>query len=502
MRRMGWLYLVVLVGCMAWAQSPVRGGTLQIAVDSSPAGLDPHVATAFATFVVIGNIYEGLTEIDEGLRVRPALAESWKVSPDGLVYTFKLRPGVTFHNGQTFDARDVVATFNRVRDPRTGSPVASRFNLVKEVRATGPLEVVFELSQPFSPFLSELAGLSIVPAEYLASGGDLQRRAVGTGPFQFREWVPDTYILLERNPRYWRQGRPYLDALRFNIVPDAATRQVGISSGTYHFLPNIDPSLAVTLRSTPGVRLYETQDLAYSLVGVNVTRKPFDNPRVREALNYAIDRKALVQAVYFGNGVPGGPLSPALKGWAAPISAFPCYNPSLQKARGLLRQAGYPNGVDFTLMVLGSVKTVVDAAQVLQAQLAQAGLRARIEILELGKFVQEWRNSNFDAFVSLNGGSADPDGYLFRTFSTGGSTNVFKYSDARVDQLLNQGRTATSPDARRKIYAELQVKLACQGPIAHLVYGTLFSAAREGVQGFKPVSTRSLLYLRDTWLAR
>lgn len=501
MRRVGWLILA-LVGALAWAQTPVRGGTLQVAVDSSPAGLDPHVATAFATFVVIGNVYEGLTEVDEGLRVRPALAESWKVSADGLTYTFRLRPGVTFHNGQAFDSKDVVATFNRVRDPKTGSPVASRFNLVKEVRATGPLEVVFELSQPFSPFLSELAGLSIVPSEYVAGGGDLQRRAMGTGPFQFKEWVPDTYIQLERNPRYWRQGRPYLDALRFNIVPDAATRQIGVSSGTYHFLPNIDPSLAVTLKNAPGVKLYTTQDLAYSLVGLNVSRKPFDNPRVREALNYAIDRNALVQAVYFGNGVPGGPLSPGLKGWASPTSAFPCYKPSAAKARDLLRQAGYPGGVDFTILVLGSVKTVVDAAQVLQAQLAAAGFRAKIEILELGKFVQEWRNSNFDAFVSLNGGSADPDGYLFRTFSTGGSTNVFKYSDARVDRLLEQGRTATTADARRKVYTELQVRLACQGPIAHLVYGTLFSAARENVQGFKPVPTRSLMYLRDAWLAR
>ncbi|MCL6567900.1 MAG: ABC transporter substrate-binding protein, partial [Meiothermus silvanus] len=342
----------------------------------------------------------------------------------------------------------------------------------------------------------------IVPAEYIASGGDLQRRAVGTGPFQLKEWVPDTYILLERNSKYYRQGRPYLDALKFNIVPDAATRQIGISSGTYHFLPNIDPSLAVTLKNAPGVKLYESQDLSYSLLGMNVTRKPFDNPKVREALNYAVDRKALVQAVYFGNGVPGGPLSPALKGWASPVSAFPCYNTNPQKARELLRQAGYPNGVDFTILTLGSVKTVVDAAQVLQAQLAPAGFRAKIEILELGKFVQEWRNSNFDAFASLNGGSVDPDGYLFRTFSTGGSTNVFKYSDPRVDQLLNQGRTATSADTRRKIYAELQVKLACQGPIAHLVYGTLFSAARENVQGFKPIPTRSLLYLRETWLAR
>jgi len=487
---------------LALAQTPVRGGTLQLAVDSSPAGLDPQVATAFATFLITGEIYEGLVEVNERLGIQPALAESWKVSDDGLRYTFKLRSGVTFHNGQSLTSADVVYSFDRVRDPKTGSPLASRFNLVKEAKATAPNEVTFELTQPFAPFLSELAGLSIVPSEYVKGGGDLQRKAVGTGPFMLKEWVPDTFILLERNPRYWRAGRPYLDALKFNIVPDAATRQVGLASSTYQFLPNIDPSLAVTLKDTPGVKLLQTQDLSYSLIGMNVSRKPFDNPKVREALNYAIDRKALVQAVYFGNGTPAGPLSPALKSWASPTSAWACYDYNPAKAKELLAQAGYPNGVDFTILTLGSVKTVVDVAQVVQAQLAQAGFRAKLEVMELGKFVQDWRNSNFDAFASLNGGSIDPDGYFFRTFSTGGSTNVFKYSNPQVDQLLNQGRTATSLEARRKIYTRLQAILACQGPIAHLVYGTLFSAARDNVQGFRPNPTRSLASLRDTWLAK
>lgn len=499
---LGMVAALMLVFGLALAQNPVRGGTLQLAVDSSPAGLDPHVATAFATFLITGEIYEGLVEVDERLAIQPSLAESWKVSDDGLKYTFKLRSGVTFHNGQAMTSADVVYSFERVKDPKTGSPLASRFNLVKEAKAAGPNEVSFELSQPFAPFLSELSGLAIVPAEYVKGGGDLQRKAVGTGPFMLKEWVPDTFIQLERNPRYWRQGRPYLDALKFNIVPDAATRQVGLASGTYQFLPNIDPSLAVTLKDTSGVRLLQSQDLSYSLIGLNVSRKPFDNPKVREALNYAIDRKALVQAVYFGNGTPAGPLSPGLKSWSSPTTAWTCYAYNPAKAKQLLAQAGYPNGVDFTILTLGSVKTVVDAAQVVQAQLAQAGFRAKIEVLELGKFVQEWRNSNFDAFASLNGGSPDPDGYFFRTFSTGGSTNVFKYTNPQVDQLLNQGRTATSLEARRKIYTQLQAILACQGPIAHLAYGTLFSAARDNVQGFRPSPTRSLASLRETWLAK
>jgi peptide/nickel transport system substrate-binding protein len=488
---------IALITGLSLAQ-PKAGGTLQIGADASPSGLDPHIATAFASFIVTGQIYEGLTEVDERLRVRPALAESWTVSQNGLQYVFKLRSGVGFHNGDTMTAEDVVFTVNRVRDPKTGSPVASRVNLVKEIKASGPLEVTVDLSQPFAPFLSELASVPIMSKKYVESGADLQRKPIGTGPFMFKEWVPDTYILLEKNPKYYRAKLPYLDALKYNIVPDAATRQVGLSSGTYHFLPNIDPSLAVTLKGVSGTKLYTTNDLAYSLIGMNTTRKPFDNPRVREALNYAIDRNAIVQSVYFGNGQVAGPLG--LKTWASPLNAFGCYKTDTNRARSILAQAGYAGGVDFGMIVIGSNKTVVDASQVVQAQLAKAGFRAKLEVLEQGKFVQEWRNSNFDTFASINGGSADPDGYLFRTFSTGGSTNVFKYSNKRVDDLLNQGRTTVNPDQRRQIYAQTQVILACQGPISFLVYGTLFSAARDNVDGFKPIPTRSLLYLRDTQL--
>lgn len=234
-------FLIALLLAMGWsfAQTPARGGTLQIGADASPSGLDPHVATAFASFIVTGQIYEGLTEIDERLRPRPALAESWTVSQDGLTYTFKIRSGVTFHDGKPLTASDVAFSINRVRDPKTGSPIASRVNLIKEVRATSPTQLVVELSQPFAPMLIELASIAVMSEDYVKAGNDMQRKPMGTGPFAFKEWVPDTYILLERHPRYWRQGRPYLDALRYNIVPDAATRQVGLASAPTTSCPTL-----------------------------------------------------------------------------------------------------------------------------------------------------------------------------------------------------------------------------------------------------------------------
>jgi peptide/nickel transport system substrate-binding protein len=267
-------------------------------------------------------------------------------------------------------------------------------------------------------------------------------------------------------------------------------------------LPNVDPTTAATLQGTAGVTLLETTDLSYTLVGMNVAKPPFDNPKVREALNTAIDRGQIVEAAYFGKGQPGGPLSPALKDWALPVADFPCYAADPEKAKALLAEAGQALPLKATMNVLGSNQNVVDVAQVVQAQLNAAGFDITLNVQEQGTFIQDWRNANFQLFASVNGGSVDPDGYLYRTFRSGGSTNVFKYSDAAVDKLLDDGRTTLDPAKRKAIYDDLQKRLACDGPIAHLVYGQLFTAVRDGVTGYEITGNRSTRSLRQTSLAQ
>ncbi|MDQ3461336.1 MAG: ABC transporter substrate-binding protein [Deinococcota bacterium] len=492
----GVLSTVVLALGLTFAQS----GTLEIAVDQSPVGLDPHVATAFSTFAVIGQIYDGLLELNADLQLEPALAESWEVADDGLSYTFTLREGVLFHNGRAMTSEDVVYSFERIMAEATGSPLASRFDTVAEVTAQDEATVVFTLAEPFAPFLANLLSLSVVPREVVEENEGLQQVAVGTGPFVLREWVPDVYLLLEANPDYYREGEPGVAAIRYNIVPEASTRAAGLRSGSYHLLPDVDPATAETLRGAQGVTLLASQDLGYSLLGLNVTRPPLDDARVRRAINLAIDREEIVEAVYFGNAVPGGPLSPGLGDWALSTEEFDCYTPDPEAARALLAEAGYENGFELEILGFGTIRVVSDLAQVVQAQLRDVGIDATVNIEEFGQFVQDWRNSNFDAFVSLNGGSTDPDGYLHRTFYTGGSTNVYLYSDPEVDRLLDEGRTTTEEEARYQVYAELQRKLACEGPIVHVAYATLFSAHREGVLGFEQLPTRGLRHLRNVTL--
>jgi peptide/nickel transport system substrate-binding protein len=487
-------------GFMVAALGSASAQVLEVGIDQSPAGLDPHIVTAFSsTMIVNGTLYEGLTAVDKDLTVGPSLAESWTISPDGKTYTFKLRPNVKFHDGSAMDATDVAASIRRVQSKEIASPLASRVASIESVNAVDPQTVELKLKEPTAPLLSSLATIMIVPSEVETNKDVLQRAPNGTGPFKFQEWQPNGFIQLARHDGYWQQGLPKLAGVKFNIVPESATRQVGLVNGQYALLPNIDAATALQLKGKPKVKLDETLELAYALIGMNVSKPPFDNPKVREALNYAVNRQEIVDAALFGAGVPGGPLSPALKTWALDVKEFPCYKPDPAKAQALLKEAGVAMPVTVTMSVLPR-QDIKDIAQVVQEELNKAGFKVELKNQELGQFIQDWRNSNFDLFASTNAGNPDPDEYFYRTFRTGGSTNVFKYSNPEVDRLLDTARSSLDPAARKTAYNEVQKTLACTGPIAHLTYGTLFSGFRDTLKGYEVMPNRSLVLLREATL--
>ena len=480
----------------------VAAQTLEVAVNASPAGLDTHIVTAFSsTQIVKDTIYEGLTKVDQDLRIIPGLARSWNISEDGRTYIFNLVKNAKFHNGKPLEALDVVSSFHRVQSKQIGSPIASRITTVSTIKAADPSTVVITLKKPSAPFLTAISSLAIVPRSFEKDKDSLQQTPVGTGPFMFDEWQPNGYILLKKNPSYWKKELPKLDGVKFHIVPESMTRQVGLSSGQYHILPNIDASAAIQLEGQANIQMQQVLELSYTLIGMNVSKPPFNNPKVREALNYALNREQIVQAALFGAGQVGGPLSPALTDWTLDVSQFACYESSSQKAKSLLEEADLKQPVKFTLLVL-PFQVTKDIAQIVQAQLSEAGFQVELDIPELGKFVQAWKNSNFDAFISINGGSPDPDGYFYRTFRSDGSTNIFKYKNSQIDQLLDDGRNTVNKSDRQKIYTEIQQKLACSGPIAFMTYGQLFTATSNQVKGFQIQANRSLASFERTYLIK
>ena len=499
-RRAGHRFIATLGTALAgllWA-GLATAQVLEITMDGSPAGLDAHIVPAFNSVLITGTIYEGLTAIDKDLKIVPSLATAWTVSKDGLNYRFKLKPGVKFHNGKAMTAADVVASLKRVQDAKTASPYASRLSMVKDIMDDKG-EVVITLNTASLPLVGQLASLAIMPAEAIAKAAELQRSPVGTGPFKFDKWVTDAYVSVVKNPEYHMAGLPKLAGLKFNIVPESSTRQAGLTSGAYQFFPGVDAITINALARTPGIVTTKVPDLSYTLVGMNVSKPPFDNPKVREALNYAVNRHEIVRGVYLGRASIAAPLPAVLSDWAIPYSEIPCYLSSPDKAKALLKEAGVAMPLAITINVLPNPVTK-DTAEIVQAQLEKAGFKVTLNVQEIGKFVADWRASNFTAFVSINGGGVDPDDYFYRTFYSNSSTNVFKYTNPELDKQLDAGRAATNKVERKKIYDSVQKTLSCQGPIAFLANGDLFTAMRSNVKDFTPLSTRSLTYLRQTSL--
>lgn len=478
----------------------LQAATLEVAIDSSPAGLDPHLITAFNSVVIVqSTVYEGLTSVNRDLSIGPGLAESWTVSEDSLSYEFRLPDNVTFHDGSSFDADDVAASIRRVQSEDIASPLASRVSPITGIEIIDPQTIKLSLDQPFAAILSSLAGIAIVPAELETDKESLQQTPIGTGPFKFDGWTPNSHVSLIKFDDYRKTGMPKLDAVNINFVPESATRQVGITGGDYHLLPGIDPATALQLESNPSVTIQRTQDVSYTLLGMNTSRAPLDNAKTRRAINRLLNREEIIAGALFGAGVPAGPLSPALQTWAVDASEYACYQPDIDAAKALLKEAGVDE-VKLSILVLPR-QDAKDIAQVIQQQLAAGGIQVELLNKEIGEFVQDWKNSDFDLFVSANGGSPDPDEYFYRTFRTGGSTNVFNYSDGEIDRWLDEGRQLTDPAARKAVYDQVQRKLACEGPVAHLAYGNLASAISDDISGFEIYSNGRLTSLVNVEVA-
>ncbi len=512
-----WIIGVALV--VGLAVGPARsqgpraqaGGVIRVGITQEILNLDPHVATAFSSFQVMDLVYESLLRLDpRTLRLEPNLAETWSVSPDGLVYTFRLRRGATFHDGSQVDATDVKFSIERILDPATRSPQASFLEPVREVAVVDPFTVRVTLKRPYAPFLSILTGpgRGIVPVNFEDKVGDPRTRTLGSGPYRLERFSASA-VRLVRHDGYWRrdaggQRLPYSDAVEFRVIPDPATLRAALRAGEVDLIVGfgVDVNTAQALARVSGIQVQSAPDLAYSLVGIQNERPPFNDLRVRQALSLAVDRAAVARVVYGGRAAVAGPLPPTLQEWQPlPPSRLPLYGYNPERARQLLQQAGQGR-VALRVMPIPTVPEALQIAQVLREQMAPAGFSVEIEQVDFATFLARWRGSQFDLFVSLNGGFVDPDLHLYRHIHSTGATNVFKFRDATIDALLDQGRATADPSRRVRIYRELQTQIAQKVPFLFVTYADVFAASRTLLQGFVMSSTRSMVPLAESWLAR
>ncbi len=463
--------------------APVYGGSLVVAVPTDPDRLDPHKATAAATEEIIFNVYEGLLKSDPKGELVPALAESWTVDDGGKLYTFKLRQNVVFHNGRTMTAEDVKFTFDRIRDKATGHPRQSEYQDLTEIKIVDPSTVQMRLAKPQAPFLSTLAAVSsaIVPPEAVAT---LDSKPIGTGPFKLVDWQRGQAVKLEKNQDYWQKGLPYLDTVTFRIMADPNTALMNLKAGQVDIIPRVANESADEIKRGPDTKLIESPMNLVQLLVLNNARAPLDNPKVRQALNYAINKDEIIQGAAWGYGKKlGSNMSPVMEAYYTDLTNRYPYDPA--KAKQLLVEAGYPNGFELALTLPAIYELHVKAGEVIADQLAKVGIKAKIQKVEWAIWLEDvYKGRKYDMTVTGLTGKLDPHSVLGR-YESKFASNFFNFRNDEYDQLIASGITTTDVNQRKQIYKRAQEILADQAAAVYIMDPTQLVALRRNVHGWQ-----------------
>lgn len=472
------------------------GGALVVGVTSDPDTLFPWKATQFQAINVVQNLYGTLTEFDQELNVIPGLAESWEPSEDGLSVTFTLREGVTFTDGSSFDSADVVFSLEAIQDEATAAVAATSLASVTGIEAPDEQTVVLTLSTPDAALPANLAVINMAMLSSDDTEDALNTTPNGTGPFTLNSRTPNQSITLASNDSYWGDVAP-LDSVEFRVIPDESSIVSAMQAGNVQLAVFDDPVVAQTAESAD-VMVESTPQLSYHTLQLNAASGDLADVNLRLALQCAIDRQQVLDTAALGEGEVTGPItSPAYK---SDPSARPCPERDLDKAAEYLEMAGKSDGVTIqTIVSQGEYSTSVNEAQNLKAQAAEAGITLELEVLEIGSFVDRWIAADFEAAVALNGGRPDPDGMYGRYFTSDGNLNqVAGYSSPELDDLFAQGKQSSDPEERKAIYQELSENLEDNAPWIWLFTSYTYTATASEVQGFTPMPTGSLQYLRTT----
>ncbi|MFO7265810.1 MAG: ABC transporter substrate-binding protein [Limnochordales bacterium] len=472
------LLFVLLPASVVFAQpAPVRGGHLVVVQSAEPPILDPSATTATAaTAIVHHNVLEGLVKITSSGAIVPALAESWTISPDAMEYVFHLRRGVLFHDGRPFTAADVVAKFRRAMDPASGHTNQQYYSSIAEVEALDDYTVVFRMRTPDAEFLYNLARPDsvIVPA---GSYAEQATRPVGTGPFRFVEWVPGSHVRLERFEQYWNPELPYLDGVTFRFIADPSAQVAALLAGSVDAIAGAATAeQAMQVERRPGFKVIQGPTTSTVVLAMNNSRAPLNDVRVRRAISHAINREEVILGAEFGFGVPiGSHMSPADPYYVDLTGVYP-YDPS--KARALLQEAGYGDGLRLTLSLPNQYPYAVRAGEIVADQLRRVGIQVDIELVEWATWLSRiFGEADYDLTVI---GHAEP-----MDISIYGNPNYyFRYDSPVVRELLAAARQTSDEGERAQIYRRLQEKLAEDAVNAWLYARPYFVLSRADVYGW------------------
>ena len=477
--------------------------------------LDPQGIDDGESAKVVNNLFESLVTFGPGnADVVPCLAESWTTSPDGLEWTFRLRPNVKFHDGTPMDSAAVLFSFERLLVEKSPSappekvPYASFYrDAILAVVPKGPDAVLFKLRRPYAPFLANLAmfAASIVsPAAVNSSGPKAFGQApVGTGPYRLESWARgEKKIVLVGNPAYWGEP-PAVPKVVFRTIPDKNSRLTALRAGDINWLDTINPEDLEPCRRDPRLKVWSATGMNVGYLAMNTERKPFDDVRVRRAVSLAVDRKKLLDTLYYGAGTPAvHPMPPAVPGYDASVP-LPAADPAAAKA--LLAQAGFPEGFETDLYAMPNDRpyfpSPLKIAEVLKADLATAGIRVKITTPgDFSLYREALSNGRHSlGMLGWTGDNGDPDNFLYTFFAKenavkgAGALNISFWVDPRMQDLLRQGQEEFEPAKRAAIYARALALVREEVPLVPIAHADAVFVSRAGFEGFHVQPTGDLI---------
>jgi len=509
------------VAALAASQAAAKG-TLVYCSEGSPEGFQPQFFTTGTTFDAVSvPMFNRLVEFEIGTtNIVPALAESWTVAPDGKAYTFKLRKGVKFHSNanfkptRDFNADDVLFSWNRMADEHhpfhtmTAGQTFSYYddmgmkNIVDRVDKIDDYTVRFVLKRSEAPFLADMAMdfASILSKEYFETmmkkgtpnAADVY--PIGTGPFEFVSYQKDAIIRYKAFDKYWG-GRPKIDNLVYAITRDATARYAKLKTGECQVMAFPKPADLDAMKQDPALALQQKEGLNIGYIAFNVEKKPFDDKRVRQALNYATNKEAILKAVYQGNGkVAKNPIPPILWGYNDAVQDYP-YDPA--KAKELLAQAGHPNGFDVDLWYLPVTRPYNPdgkrMAELIQADWAKVGVRAKLVTYEWAEYRKRAKGGEHQVVMfGWSGDNGDPDNFFVPLLGCeavkGGGNNARWCNKAFEDLVIKAAQTPKQAD-RAKLYEQAQVIVHDEAPWIPIAHSVRFDALRKEVRGYKMDAT-------------
>jgi peptide/nickel transport system substrate-binding protein len=495
------------------------GGTVTLPIGADPT-LNPWHPNAFVESVFVNRVlFAGLTRPGKDLSPAPDLAASWKAAEDGMSWTFSLRDGIKWSDGQPFTADDVAYTFNElVLKPELGATGRGNFSAMKDVQAVDPKTVAVNLSRPFAALPSYLAyNAGILPKHVFQSAGDPWQlnsfnkgTPVSTGPFKVESFTAGQSVVLSRNDDYFG-GKPLLDKLAFKVVADANTQIAQALSGELQIMILDNKAAVDRLKGARGISVQPRTLVQYYWLALNQTDPRFEDLKVRQAIEYAIDRQAIIQTVEKGYGtVANSPIVPAMKAYYDPSqeSKYP-YDP--QKATALLQEAGWTQGPDSILqkegqpfsftMDVGQRGILQPTNELIQQNLQKVGIHTDLNSMEWNAYIQKVVvNRDYTATVNWWVYPNDPDVLPYYASSAAGKGfNIPGYKDPELDDLLTQGQKTSDPAERKKIYTQVQAYMADHLPYNFLWYPQEIDIVSDNLQGVPDLNLRDAMHYVQEW---